>query len=243
MLNERLADAAAQGMSEDQICHLTKEWNEAAQIKVRACHNRLVLEICPCPLQRAILITVLTHKILVGTGLANDDLSTPAQTFGEAVADALKVKGKDTKEWLAQCGKLNNRDARALAKALLGEDIFWCWEAPRTAEGYYRVLGGTEYAIHRHIYVCLMRSWLVIVLSDQHMHWSLHLANRRPLTCKEQRCASHFSSRRTLTSAGWSRPSPSRHKRSSSRRVSSLSTPSSCSHTTSARLLTGTRPA
>jgi hypothetical protein len=77
-----------------------------------------------------------------------------SQTFGEAVAAALQAKGKDTKEWLAKAMTLNNREARAAAKALLGEDIFWCWEAPRTAEGYYRVLGGTEYAIHRHIHVC-----------------------------------------------------------------------------------------
>lgn len=71
-------------------------------------------------------------------------------TFGAAVAEALQARGKDPMEWLEKSITLSNRDARALARTLLGEDIFWCWEAPRTAEGYYRVEGGTEYAIHRH---------------------------------------------------------------------------------------------
>jgi isocitrate lyase len=35
VLNERLAEAAAQGMSEAQITQLTKEWNENAKIMVR----------------------------------------------------------------------------------------------------------------------------------------------------------------------------------------------------------------
>lgn len=46
---------------------------------------------------------------ILRVGRANPAPLPLTQTYGEAVASALKTKGKDTKEWLAKCGTLNNR--------------------------------------------------------------------------------------------------------------------------------------
>jgi isocitrate lyase len=43
---------------------------------------------------------------------------------------------------------LSHEKARAIARGL-GFDPYWCWEKARTTEGYYRIRGGLEYAIHR----------------------------------------------------------------------------------------------
>ncbi|KAK9450043.1 isocitrate lyase [Limtongia smithiae] len=47
-------------------------------------------------------------------------------------------------------GKSNDQ-ARAIAKTLLGKDVFFDWNSPRTREGYYRIQGGTAYAVARAI--------------------------------------------------------------------------------------------
>ena len=44
---------------------------------------------------------------------------------------------------------LSNKNARKLSKQLLGRDIYWCWDAPRTPEGFYMVKACTDYAIVR----------------------------------------------------------------------------------------------
>ena len=71
------------------------------------------------------------------------------KTFGAAVADALTAEGRSANEWLAESTNMSHREARVLAKSLLGKNVYWSWDAPRTAEGYFRVNGGTEYATHR----------------------------------------------------------------------------------------------
>lgn len=43
----------------------------------------------------------------------------------------------------------SNKDARAIAKQILGADIYWDWDAPRTREGFYRYQGGCQCAINR----------------------------------------------------------------------------------------------
>jgi isocitrate lyase len=76
--------------------------------------------------------------------------------FDDAVADAIHAgsypdpKGLEKKYRDAVNGKqLSNREARAIAKGLLGKDIFFDWESPRTREGYYRLQGGCDCAINR----------------------------------------------------------------------------------------------
>lgn len=43
----------------------------------------------------------------------------------------------------------SNAEARAVARGLLGVDVFFDWDAPRTREGYYRLQGGCDCAINR----------------------------------------------------------------------------------------------
>ncbi|RDA87161.1 hypothetical protein CP532_4293 [Ophiocordyceps camponoti-leonardi (nom. inval.)] len=45
--------------------------------------------------------------------------------------------------------RMSNAEARALARKLLGQDVFFDWDAPRTREGYYRLKGGCDCAINR----------------------------------------------------------------------------------------------
>lgn len=78
--------------------------------------------------------------------------------FDDAVADAIKASGARNAAALekqyrdAVNGKqLSNREARAVARKLLGKDIFFDWDAPRTREGYYRLQGGCDCAINRAI--------------------------------------------------------------------------------------------
>lgn len=68
--------------------------------------------------------------------------------YRNAVADALKAKGKPVADWLSKSEFLSNPEARQLAKSL-GVDIYWDWDLPRTREGYYRYQGGTRCAINR----------------------------------------------------------------------------------------------
>ncbi|KAG7877988.1 hypothetical protein KL905_004462 [Ogataea polymorpha] len=77
--------------------------------------------------------------------------------FHEAVIDEIKasdIKNKDEaiKKFTSTVTPLSghsHRQARELAKSILGKDIFFDWDAPRVREGYYRYQGGTQCAINR----------------------------------------------------------------------------------------------
>eukprot|EP01097_Dermamoeba_algensis_P001184 TRINITY_DN1441_c0_g1_i2.p1 TRINITY_DN1441_c0_g1~~TRINITY_DN1441_c0_g1_i2.p1 ORF type:complete len:539 (+),score=144.68 TRINITY_DN1441_c0_g1_i2:52-1668(+) len=66
------------------------------------------------------------------------------QKFGDRQAE------QKIQEFRRKYKNLSFFEARQLAETL-GVKVRWCWEAPRTAEGYYRVRGGTEYAIVRSV--------------------------------------------------------------------------------------------
>eukprot|EP01135_Chromosphaera_perkinsii_P001407 Nk52_evm8s167 gene=Nk52_evmTU8s167 len=75
--------------------------------------------------------------------------------YSDCVEEAIKqssLKDKDglIKKWRATCDTLPHMEAREFAKSL-GVDPYWCWDKPRTPEGYYRVQGGTKYATKRAI--------------------------------------------------------------------------------------------
>lgn len=74
------------------------------------------------------------------------------QTYGEVVAEALKAAGKENAvaEWLEVSRFLSNDKARVHAKSL-GVDPYWCWEKPRTIEGFFRVQCGVDLCIARAI--------------------------------------------------------------------------------------------
>jgi isocitrate lyase len=72
--------------------------------------------------------------------------------YTDAVTAELQRKGTDASKiakWQQKSTHLGNDDARALAKAEFGVDIFWDWDRPRTREGFYRYQGGTACAINR----------------------------------------------------------------------------------------------
>ncbi|KAK3686043.1 isocitrate lyase [Podospora appendiculata] len=76
--------------------------------------------------------------------------------FDDAVLDAIAAgsspdpKGLAAQYRAAVAGKqLSNREARAIARGILGVDVFFDWEAPRTREGYYRLQGGCDCSINR----------------------------------------------------------------------------------------------
>jgi len=80
-------------------------------------------------------------------------------TFFEAVKGAINKSSKsdaEKKDILAKWTAANQfskegvsyDQQRAAAKAL-GFDVYWCWEKPRTQEGYYRINGSIEFGIVR----------------------------------------------------------------------------------------------
>ncbi|ORX63762.1 ICL-domain-containing protein [Basidiobolus meristosporus CBS 931.73] len=77
------------------------------------------------------------------------------QTYIEAVAMAIQKschaeKEKILTKWYCGVENLSNTDARRLAKSL-GFEIEFDWEKPRTAEGFYRYLGGIKSSVARAI--------------------------------------------------------------------------------------------
>ncbi|GKU01593.1 isocitrate lyase [Fusarium langsethiae] len=82
--------------------------------------------------------------------LAKANLSS----FDDAVAAAIDAGSFSDKAGLKQefsskaKGK-SNFEARAVARQLLGRDIFFDWDAPRTREGYFRLKGGCDCAVNR----------------------------------------------------------------------------------------------
>lgn len=75
-------------------------------------------------------------------------------TFNQAFKDAVDKSGIANKEeayksYLAAVDGKSNNEARAIAADILGENVFWDCDLPRTREGYYHYTGGIEAAIKR----------------------------------------------------------------------------------------------
>ncbi|KAH6985774.1 isocitrate lyase [Ilyonectria sp. MPI-CAGE-AT-0026] len=76
--------------------------------------------------------------------------------YDEAVAAAIDAGSYSNKdalkaEYKAAAKGLSNNEARALSRKLLGKDVFFDWDAPRTREGYFRLKGGCDCAVNRAI--------------------------------------------------------------------------------------------
>lgn len=77
--------------------------------------------------------------------------------FHEAVIDEINAsnlpnKSDLIKNFVAKVNPLSetsNKEARKLAKEILGKDIYFNWDVSRAREGYYRYKGGTQCAIMR----------------------------------------------------------------------------------------------
>ena len=81
------------------------------------------------------------------------------KTLGQAVADAMSFQleqGQEfdvtVAEWLEWAGTASWQQARARAAAM-GLEVTWDPELARTPEGFYPILGGIEYAIHKSLAV------------------------------------------------------------------------------------------
>jgi len=78
----------------------------------------------------------------------------PLCTFDQAVEKAINVSDIADKEsaykgYLEAVAGKSNYEARVIAKDIIGEDVFWDWDLPRTREGYYHTTAGIEMAIKR----------------------------------------------------------------------------------------------
>jgi isocitrate lyase len=74
--------------------------------------------------------------------------------FDQAVVDAINKsplpnKEKNIQDYLKAAKGKSNSEARAIAKRIVGTDIYFNWESPRTREGFYRYQGGTQCAVNR----------------------------------------------------------------------------------------------
>ncbi|KAL6810809.1 isocitrate lyase [Trichoderma sp. SZMC 28013] len=84
---------------------------------------------------------------VASAGLKRFDDAVVAAIEASSVPNAAKVKS----DYLARAKGKSNAESRALAKSILGKDVFFDWESPRTREGYYRLKGGCDCAINRAI--------------------------------------------------------------------------------------------
>ena len=83
--------------------------------------------------------------------------SAGVKLFSEAVLDEIKlssIRDKDAAaarftEKVNPLSETSHKEARNLAKDILGKDIYFNWDAARTREGYYRYIGGTQCAVMR----------------------------------------------------------------------------------------------
>jgi hypothetical protein len=76
--------------------------------------------------------------------------------FDDAVADAINAGSHANKaalvhKYAARVKGRSNAFARAVAREVLGRDVYFDWEAPRTREGFYRYKGGCGCAVTRAI--------------------------------------------------------------------------------------------
>lgn len=76
--------------------------------------------------------------------------------FDEAVVDTINAgvhvdKASLIRKYHESVEGKSHSEARAIAKALTGVEIYWDWDAPRTREGFYRYRGGCGCAINRAI--------------------------------------------------------------------------------------------
>ncbi|GAA5892368.1 hypothetical protein JCM5296_003580 [Sporobolomyces johnsonii] len=94
-------------------------------------------------------------------GVNGDDLqkvedewtvSAKLMLYSDCVAAAAKKAGASQSkidDFHKQSAHVSHSKAVQLAKKLLGVQVHWDWNAPRTREGFYRYQGGTQCAINR----------------------------------------------------------------------------------------------
>ncbi|GAA5922277.1 hypothetical protein JCM1841_001393 [Sporobolomyces salmonicolor] len=105
------------------------------------------------------LVTVMNQAERDGVNGDNlqkveDDWTVSAKLmlYSDCVAAAAKKAGASQSkidDFHKQSAHVSHSKAVQLAKKLLGVQVHWDWNAPRTREGFYRYQGGTQCAINR----------------------------------------------------------------------------------------------
>jgi len=114
------------------------------------------------------------------------DKNAGLMTYFEAVKRAIlssKKPESETQDLLKKWTLANafskdgvsNSQQRQIARSL-GFDPFWCWEKPRTNEGYYRVQGGVEYCIVRSVAFAPYSDMLWMETKNPHLQETLLFA-------------------------------------------------------------------
>ncbi|KAF8273026.1 isocitrate lyase and phosphorylmutase [Lactarius quietus] len=83
--------------------------------------------------------------------------SVKLHTFDEAVEQAIQESAKipsDQKASMLEqyrevASRKSNTEARNIAASIVGSEIDWDWDSPRTREGYYHTTGGIDAAVSR----------------------------------------------------------------------------------------------
>ncbi|OLL25947.1 2-methylisocitrate lyase, mitochondrial [Neolecta irregularis DAH-3] len=73
-------------------------------------------------------------------------------TFSQAAIDEMHnadISINKIEEFKYLVKGLSNQEARSLARGILGREVIWDWDAPRTREGYYQYQGGIDSAVKR----------------------------------------------------------------------------------------------
>ncbi|KAI1270586.1 isocitrate lyase family protein [Xylariaceae sp. FL1019] len=83
--------------------------------------------------------------------------SASLKRFDDAVIDTIASsqlagdKKSLQQRYIQQAKGKSLSEARVIARGVLGIDVFFDWDAPRTREGYYRLKGGCDCAVNRAI--------------------------------------------------------------------------------------------
>ncbi len=90
-------------------------------------------------------------QVIEDQWLAQANLKRFDDAVGAAIRDGGSYRNPEAleKQYLAAAKGKSNAEAREVARQLLGKDVFFDWDAPRTREGYYRLRGGCDCAINR----------------------------------------------------------------------------------------------
>ncbi|KAL5535701.1 ICL2 [Sanghuangporus sanghuang] len=90
-------------------------------------------------------------ELLEKQWMAEHELCTFNQAVEKGIKSSEHIADKDAalREYLHAASGKSNTHARDIAKDIIGTDVFWDWDLPRTREGYYHFTGGEEAAIKR----------------------------------------------------------------------------------------------
>ncbi|RYO81915.1 hypothetical protein DL766_002129 [Monosporascus sp. MC13-8B] len=110
------------------------------------------------PLNDLMLAAEAAGKSGAGLQAIEDEWMRQAglKRFDDAVEDSIRAgpapdqdKDQLVARYRAKAKGRSLTEARALARAVTGAEVYFDWDAPRTREGYYRLKGGCDCAVNR----------------------------------------------------------------------------------------------